>query len=351
MSLLLVILPLVLFAIAVGVFTSTIDTHDHSHKDGGKFETSSILFDNTLCHTQGPMTAPLIHIGTISNQWYSGFILTQDKPDDYNYAYKNLNIYTILSERVSERSRPFYCSEYDPNVVGLELKGVYFLRGTNMAFNICVHSFDSANDGWLGLAFYDTLANYRSRVCCSGNHSLNYHRFPVGPNQSLCYSYNYTAPLDSFYYILLGTNCQSSSNVTATYYQIDVKMRYANASDWLKFSDKSACNRSDYSSEKECSITLPKTLKSFFWPQTFDIFAQVTSTAEERDFGHLSLTPSFDKKSHILPTIVGLIFFLAPVELTLCILIGLYYGFHRCKSRSHVTSNIVEHDNGYGAIN
>ena len=317
------IVPLVLFAVAVSVSTSTIKSQAQSQSAVRHYDTSGILFESSLCNTRDRDTPPLIYIGTISNQWTSGFRLTQDVPDKEKYAYKNLNVYTVPSNKVIKYKKLFNCSTANyHSPVELELQGVYFLRGTNMTFKVCILS-KQDEDGWVGLAFYDTYENYllRFSACRSGNHSLNYHRFTVPANGAACYTYNYTVPVDAFYYIMMGTHCQSSSdNVYATNYELKADMRYVNSSDWLNVTEKSACNCSETSSEKECTFTLPKKTTSFLSPQTYDIFVQVTSTEKKNYPGHLSIQPLLDKKesSSVIPTVGGLIF-LVLVEVVLCI--------------------------------
>ena len=148
----------------------------------------------------------------------------------------------------------------------------------------------------------------------------------------------------------MGTNSQcSSANVTAISFKMNADMRYVNASDqWLINSDeKRACNRSDYSSEKECKFTFPSS--SFSKTQEYDIFAKVTSFTFHSDFGHLSIQPMFRRESLALPTIGGVVV-LVPVEITLIIVVCCCV----CKSKQR-TRNLSFIEDGenikdYGAI-
>ena len=340
------IIPLALFAIAVTVSTPIIN-NIHSKSEVEQFETSGNLYEpDTQCSTRD-LLPPIIHLGTFSSEWYDGFFIKQDLPDKNMYEYKNLGVYIVQSHKVVERSMPFNCKAIDTNNgIELELSGVYFLSGTNVSFNICIRSVDVVKDGWVDMAFYSNRPSYDQ----NDNNTVNYHRFLIGPNQTKCYSYTYTAPFDSFYYIRMGTNCQcSSANVTAISFKMNADMRYVNASDqWLINSDeKRACNRSDYSSEKECKFTFPSS--SFSKTQEYDIFAKVTSVAFQSDFGHLSIQPMFRRESLALPTIGGVVV-LVPVEITLIIVVCCCV----CKSKQR-TRNLSFIEDGenikdYGAI-
>lgn len=209
-----------------------------------------------------------------------------------------------------------------------------------MTFNVCIRSVEPMKDGWVDMAFYSTHSSYES----NNNHTLKYHRFLIGPNQTHCYQYSYTAQFDSFYYIRMGTvSHRSSDNVTVIYFRMNADMKYVNASDsWIKSSEKGACNSSSSSSEKECKFMFTKGSSLFVVKQQYDIFAQVTSPTFQYEFGHLSIQPLFRNESLALPTVVAVII-LVPVELAilLCMLVT-YCCVHKRKDRSRMLSNIVE---------
>ena len=335
---------LLLVAMVVAVSTPIIN-HIHFQSEVESFETSINLYQQDFqCSTQNPTAPPVICLGTFSTNWYDGFIVTQDLPDKNVYEYNNLDVYVVESKRVIEHSRQFYCGDINTrNGVELELEGVYFLSGTNVSFNICILSTDLVQNGWVGIAFYGNRQSYDSN-----DDTLNYHRFTIGPNQSKCYPYNYMAPSDSFYYIRMGTDSQCSSiNVTAVSFTMNADMRYINASDpWLIKSEKGACNRSDYSSEKECKFTLPRSSSVFPNTQEYDIFAKVTSAGD--DFGHLSIQPMFNKDSLALPSVFGGIF-LVPT-LFVFIFISVVCVCVKWRRRSRNLSVIEENGENYGTI-
>ena len=322
---------------AIAASTPTIKSHDESKNEVEKYETSTNLFENTQCHTQDLSTVPVIRLGTISSQWNSGFLIMQDISSKTSYVYKNLDIFVVPAQKVVEYSQPFVCEDIDKDGVELELAGVYFLRGTHMMFNICILSVDQTN-GWVDMAVYDTRPSFDSQ----GNDTLNFHRFYIGANQTHCYPYNYTAPVDSFYYIRMGSDkqCNNSDKVWATYYNMEADMKYVNASDLLSVSEKRTCNRSGYSSEEECTVTFPTGFS--LGTQKYEVFARVTSTKSKYDFGHLSIQPLFREESFAIPTIAGLIL-LVPVELVLLCIIGICCCVCRRKQRTQNNSDIEEH--------
>lgn len=119
--------PLALLAIAVAASTVVVN-NNQSESEVQMYETSRELYDDLQCHTRDDLTAPIIHLGAISTQWYSGFLITQNLPEKYNYEYKNLDIYVVPMDKVIRHSRLFYCEDINMKVgVQLELTGVYFL--------------------------------------------------------------------------------------------------------------------------------------------------------------------------------------------------------------------------------
>jgi hypothetical protein len=286
-----------------------------------QFETWNHLFPTDYaCDSEVPDSPPLIRLGAVPNQWYSGVSIAQDVPDKSYYTYNNLDIYVIPSERVVERSTWFNCSDMDRHAgVVLKVRGVYFLRGTNVTFNVCIHSTDR-NDGWVDIDFYDSVTSYFSEGD-RANNTLHHHRFHVGANTSFCYTYNYTAPRDSYYYIVMGEGYQiNRENITVTFYRMTGNMKYAKSSELLGKSRKLSCNCSVIIAVEngcECPLALWKDIGWVFHPEEYKIFARVTSSPSLSNFGHLTIQPSFRDVSYAIPTIGGLMF-LVPAEL-ICI--------------------------------
>lgn len=307
------------------------------------YETWDKVFVNGACQTSDHNDPPLIRLGTMSTQWYDGISITQTSNQQYYYEYKNLALYVVPSDKVVEYSRPYTCQDFDRYMgVQMEIKGIYFLRATWMRFNICICSTDSVNNGSVGMDIYNTKPSFDKE----GNDTLNSTRFYISANQTQCYPYNYTAPLDSFYYIRMGANSQrSSDDVKAIAYTLEAGMRYVNESDFLG-SQRASCNRTSLKIEKSCETPIKESSIHSFIPleENYQIFAKVTSPSYTDDlFGHLSIMPIFRKESLAQPTIGGVVF-LVPLEL---ILLCIIFVVSKRKQRRRTISDAEELGNAF----
>ena len=321
MCLLILCLPILLFALVVVVSTPPLSSYDESQSNLNHFETSADVFlleyMSGWCSFKDNITLapPLIHLGSVNTQWYDGVLITQNRPSN-PYTFTNMSIYLVPAERVVKHSTLFYCEEraFD---IDLLLHGVYLFNDVTMTFNICIESRNLMDTGWTNLSIYDDVVNYSNRN--NGGKYLEQVQFLVNASETKCYVYSFTTPHDSYYYIALGANYELSKNVTVTYYEMDVEMEYVNASDWGGVAQMSTCKYTP--SVSKCHISLHNAdIRSVFGGKNYEIFGQVTTpTSEYVDIvGYVSVQPTFRKMVYILPTVAGLILFV-PFEIV-CII-------------------------------
>lgn len=351
-------LPIILFVVAVTVSTAPLSTFDQSQSDVNDFETSSVVFEvyqfSGNCYvnktTEDP-PPPLIHLGTVNSQWYDGVKITHKIPA-HVYNFTNMTIYFVPSESVGEHLRLFSCSDEtesyeDDDGVVLLLDGVYLFSGANMTFNnICITSKNvEKSAGSVNLTIYDSKVTFDTRGMKSDVIFVARETFYVNAsNETQCYTYYYITPHDGYYYVALGANFQLI-NAYVVYYELDVEMKFVNASDWTSTAQSSTCNHTD--SNNECLINIQDASNGidvvFKTPKDYDIFARVTTPQQpQKDIiiGYVSIQPNFRKAIYAVPSITGLVLFV-PFQ-SVCVIFTVCYC--RRKRRSQTISNAEELD-------